>query len=91
MTLFNYSNCFCKNENCTSVVALTPILPVNVSNLIGDYSKPTCFDCWYFRYVEEHFMRDKDIPEEGLKKAKLQLRIIKQMRNNDITQLAENQ
>ena len=39
---------------------------------------------------EEHFMRDKDIPEEGLEKAELQLKIIEQMQNNDITHLTGN-
>ena len=32
-------------------------------------------------------MRDKHLPEEGLEKAVLQLKIIKQMLNNDITHL----
>ena len=85
MTLFNYDNCPCKNKKCKSVVALANILPVNVCNLIGGYIKPTCFYCWYLRDEEEHFMRNKDIPEEGLEKAELQLKIIEQMLNNDIT------
>ena len=87
MTLFNYDNCPCKNKKCKSVVALANILPVDVCNLIGGCIKPTCFDCWYLRDEEEHFMSDKNIPEEGLEKAELQLNIIKQMQNNDITQL----
>ena len=87
MTLFNYDNCLCKNKKCKSVVALANILPVNVCNLIGGYIKPTCFDCWYLRDEEEHFMSDKNIPEEGLEKAELQLNIIQQIQNNDITQL----
>ena len=87
MTLFNYDNCPCKNKKCKSVVALANILPVNVCNLIGGYIKPTCFDCWYLRDEEEHFMSDKNIPEEGLEKAELQLNIIQQIQNNDITQL----
>ncbi|MCR9134316.1 MAG: hypothetical protein NXI08_17240, partial [bacterium] len=37
------------------------------------------------RDEEEHFMRNKDIPEEGLEKAELQLNIIEQMLHNDIT------
>ena len=87
MTLFNYDNCPCKNKKCKSVVALANILPVNVCNLIGGYIKPTCFDCWYLRDEEEHFMSDKNIPEEGLEKAELQINIIQQIQNNDITQL----
>ena len=87
MTLFNYDNCPCKNKKCKSVVALANILPVNVCNLIGGYIKPTCFDCRYLREEEEHFMSDKNIPEEGLEKAELQLNIIQQIQNNDITQL----
>ena len=87
MTLSNYDNCPCKNKKCKSVVALANILPVNVCNLIGGYIKPTCFDCWYLRDEEEHFMSDKNIPEEGLEKAELQLNIIQQIQNNDITQL----
>ena len=90
VTLFNYDNCFCKNENCKSVVALANILPVNVCNLIGGYIKPTCFDCSDLMEAEEHFVRDKQIPEEGLEKAELQLQVIKLMQNTDITQLAEN-
>ena len=88
MTLFNYDNCPCKNKKCKSVVALANILPVNVCSLIGKYSKKMCFNCWYLRDEEEHFMRDRHIPEEGLEKAELQLKIIKQMLNNDITHLA---
>ena len=76
-----------KIKKCKSVVALANILPVDVCNLIGGYIKPTCFDCLYLRDEEEHFMGDKNIPEEGLEKAELQLNIIKQMQNNDITQL----
>ena len=91
MTLFNYDNCPCKNNKCKSVVALANILPVDVCNLIGGYIKPTCFDCWYLRDEEEHFMRNKDIPEEGLEKAELQLQVIKLMQNNVFTLLAENQ
>ena len=75
---------------CKSVVALANILPVNVCNLIGGYIRVTCFDCWYLMDEEEHFMRDKDIPEKGLKKAELQLQVIKLMQNNVITLLAEN-
>ena len=91
MTLFNYDNCPCKNNKCKSVVALANILPVDVCNPIGGYIKPTCFDCWYLRDEEEHFMRNKDIPEEGLEKAELQLQVIKLMQNNVFTLLAENQ
>ena len=40
---------------------------------------------------EEHFMRNKDVPEEGLEKAELQLQVIKLMENNVFTLLAENQ
>ena len=87
MTLFNYDSCFCKNQNCKSVVALANILPVNVCNLIGGYIKPTCFDCWYLMGEEEHFMRGRTIPEAGLEKAELQLKNIEQMQHNDITQL----
>ena len=90
MTLFNYDHCPCKNK-CKSVVALANILPVDVCNLIGGYIRETCFDCWYLMDEEENFKRNKDIPEEGLEKAELQLNIIKQMQNkvqnNDITQL----
>ena len=35
-------------------------------------------------------MRDKTIPEEGLEKAELQLNIMEQMQNNDITHLTGN-
>ena len=69
MTLFNYDNCPYKNIKCKSVVALTNILIVNVCNLIDGYIRIICFDCWYLMDEEEHFMRDKDIPEEGLEKA----------------------
>ena len=87
MTLFNYDNCPCKHEYCKSVVALAHIFPGNVCTLMGGYIKTTCFDCWYLMNEEEHFMRDKNIPEEGLEKAELQLTIIEQMQNNDITPL----
>ena len=30
--------------------------------------KTTCFDCWHLLDEEEQFMRNKDIPEEGLEK-----------------------
>ena len=91
MTLFNYDNCPCKNKKCKSVVALANSLPVDVCNLIGGYIRVTCFDCWYLMDEEEHFMRNKDIPEEGLEKAELQLQVIKLMQNNVFTLLAENQ
>ena len=87
MTLFNYDKCPCKNKKFKSVVGLANILPVDVCNLIGGCIKPTCFDCRYLREEEEHFMSDKNIPEEGLEKAELQLNIIQQIQNNDITQL----
>ena len=90
MALFNYDNCPWKNVRCKSVVALANIFPVSVCNLIGDYSKPTCFDCLYLLDEEEHFMRDKDIPEEGLEEAELQLKSIKQMQNTAITHLTDN-
>ena len=73
MTRFNYDNCPCKNANCKSVVALANILPVDVCNLIRGYIKPTCFDCSDLLDAEEHFVRDKDIPE-ALEKAELQLK-----------------
>ena len=57
-----------KMKKCKSVVALASILPVNVCNLIGGYIKPTCFDCWYLRDEEEHFMSDKHIPKKVWKK-----------------------
>ena len=84
-------NVLVKIKKFKSVVALANILPVNVCNLIGGYIKPTCFDCWYLRDEEEHFMRNKDIPEEGLEKAELQLQVIKLMQNNVFTLLVENQ
>ena len=72
-------------------MALANILPVDVCNLIGGYIREPCFDCWYLMDEEENFKRNRDIPEEGLEKAELQLNIIKQMQNNvqnnDITQL----
>ena len=77
MTLFNYDNCPCKNNKCKSVVVLANILPVDVCNLIGGYIRVTCFDCRYLMEEEEHFMRNQDIPEEGLEKAELQLQFIK--------------
>ena len=92
MSLFNYDSCPCKNKKkCKSVVALANILPVDVCNLIGGYITVTWFDCWYLMDEEEHFMRNKDIPEEGLEKAELQLQVIKLMQNNVFTLLAENQ
>ena len=51
------------------MVALANILPVNVCNLIDDYSKMDCFKCRCLKLKEMDFMKDRDLPEEGLEKA----------------------
>ena len=87
MALFNYSNCHCKKIRCENVGAIANILPVNVCNIINDYSKMDCFKCRCLKLKEMYFMKDKDLPEEGLEKAELQLLFFKQSFNNYITQM----
>ena len=72
---------------CENVVALTNILPVNVCNIIDDYSKMDYFKCCCLKLKEKDFMKGRDLPEEGLEKAELQLVFFKQSFNNYITQM----
>ena len=69
MTLFTYDNCKCRKINNKNVVALANILPVSMCKTIGEYSNIRCDKCRFLLLKEQEFMKNQDMPDEGLEKA----------------------
>ena len=79
MTLFDYSKCeSCKKNKNDIKTELSKVLPVNVCNLVGDCDIK-CFKCRSLYLKEIDFMKDKEIPDEELRKAELQLDLFRKM------------
>ena len=73
MTLFSYEHCKrCKKRNNENKLELSKVLPVNVWNIIVGYNV-SCLKCKSLHSKDVKFMKDKELPDEGLEKAELQL------------------
>ena len=68
----------CKKCNNDIKIELSKILPANVCNKIGEYTVK-CHKCQTLYLKEKEFMKDKELPDEGLEKFELQLDFFRKM------------